>query len=196
LTPPNPPTLDLEALEKLEREATPGPWRIEPSGAPIGHRQWELVAGEHAGEVTVLERFGDDDRPDAELAIALRNAAPSLIAAARELERLKAEAAELRIELAGRSAMFAELLQIHEVLAPYKTEGGSYLDAAAKLDAEIHAARERIGELEKLLNEALPWVNVVSTRRTITDPRTVRLRQRLRAALSQTPTQAASESEE
>jgi hypothetical protein len=87
VTPPNPPTLDLDRLEQLSR---------------MGHCDW-LATG------TLLE----------------------LIRRARDLERLKAEVAELR--------------EINDDLHAANTI----------VDDELQAARERIGELKHHLTSAL-----------------------------------------
>lgn len=67
-----------------------------------------------------------------------------------------------KAELESRASAFTELLLIHEVLAPYKERDGSYLDAAARLDSELEAARERIGELEGLLRGARLFLRLVA----------------------------------
>jgi hypothetical protein len=149
VTPPNPPTLDLEAEpERCDRCAWPLKERAKDgcvsgncSQRPIPPERTIFSRAEYLAMRNRRDRAVGDLNEVCKYSKALHE---KLMAQAHDLERLKAEAAELRIEIAGRSAMFAELLQIHEVLAPYKTEGGSYLDAAAKLDAEIQAARERI----------------------------------------------------
>lgn len=78
--------LDLDELERLIAAASPGPWRIEP-----------LLRDYLAGAVDGENRnVADMRRADAWLVVALANAAPALIAAAR--------AAQHRGETLGRVA--------------------------------------------------------------------------------------------
>lgn len=99
---------DYAALEALEKAATPGPWRVtenldywvtaaEPE-APIGDDE-PLVA--HCGDIhwPNYEEKQPEWRSNAELIAALRNAAPALIAQAREAEALRARVEELEEEL-------------------------------------------------------------------------------------------------
>lgn len=72
--------LDLDELERLIAAASPRPWRIEP-----------LLRDYLAGAVDGENRnVADMRRADAWLVVALANAAPALIAAARERDRLRA----------------------------------------------------------------------------------------------------------
>jgi hypothetical protein len=90
--------LDLEALSKLETEATPGPWESttdrEPRVAPLDSdlsRQVRTVAANlsaHFGH-RVLIPHGLVHHTDAEFLVALRNAAPALLEKARRLEELE-----------------------------------------------------------------------------------------------------------
>jgi hypothetical protein len=70
--------LDLEALSKLEAEATPGPWCHVP-----GHGVGATGCAVHC--------LGDDGPPDANtrFLIALRNAAPALLEKAKRLDELE-----------------------------------------------------------------------------------------------------------
>ena len=80
--------LDLDELERLIAAASPRPWRIEPLLR-------DYLAGAVAGD---NRNVADMRRADAWLVVALANAAPALIAAARERDRLRAlcrEAADL-----------------------------------------------------------------------------------------------------
>jgi hypothetical protein len=97
MTPPNPPTLDLEALEIDELE----------------RRMNNVLGGCENADNGFTANVGT-----------LR----MLIAAARDLERLKAEAAERD--------------------ADPQTSAGWWRAKAKGFEAELNAARERIGELE------------------------------------------------
>lgn len=72
---------DLDRLEKLEAEATPGPWSF------ISH----IIGGDiraKQGPIDVCPATAHGTS-DGELIAALRNHAPALIAAAREGERMR-----------------------------------------------------------------------------------------------------------
>ena len=82
----NSPTLDLAELERLEKAATCGPW--------------SSVFLDDA--VVFIKRHGVDrpfsfDEKDPEFILTLRNAAPDLIAAAKERDELRAERDVLKI---------------------------------------------------------------------------------------------------
>jgi hypothetical protein len=82
-------TLDLDELERLEREATAGPWRVSPHAI-----HYVDTAGERSD--TVCKCYQDSPKrgepaPDATFIAALRNAAPALIARARRADELEAE---------------------------------------------------------------------------------------------------------
>ena len=78
--------LDLDELERLLAEATPGPWRGEENGdGYLMHRSRPEV---------VLGRIAHgNSRVDAVFVAALRNAAPHLLALARAAERFAAAVA-------------------------------------------------------------------------------------------------------
>ncbi len=65
---------ELEALEKLEKAATPGPW--------YGCFDYIVTADDEP----IAEYFGDED---CEFIVLLRDAAPALIAAGRENAKLR-----------------------------------------------------------------------------------------------------------
>lgn len=82
--------LMVERLERLERDATPGPWRWEGLG---DHGYPQRVYGRNADPsdgtypVVVMESYwGDADTPppDTELIVAMRNALPALLSQLRE----------------------------------------------------------------------------------------------------------------
>jgi hypothetical protein len=104
----------LTELERLEREATPGPWWGE-TAVPT-----EIYAP--ATDEILTSGFGNEKaQEDAELVIALRNHAPALIAAARERDELRA--------LAGKSWG-----ALNFILAFYEPQ--NYLDTEAWKNAE------------------------------------------------------------
>jgi len=78
-------TIDLDTLEKLEQEATAGIWRVSPHAT-----HYVDTTGERSD--TVCKCYQDSPKrgepaPDAAFIAALRNAAPALIALAREALR-------------------------------------------------------------------------------------------------------------
>jgi len=101
-TPTPAPGLDLDAVERAERAMTPGPWH--GSGCSFGHG--------------IVQRTGNgsahgfqDDAPcsfdvgaaNAAGIVALRNAAPALIAEVRALREKLAEAKRLGREACGKA---------------------------------------------------------------------------------------------
>jgi hypothetical protein len=93
---------ELEALEKLEKAATPGPWVYErsPDDMEVGFPgSFDVIAPNgdalcamYTSDVVISETHG-------KLIPALRNAAPALIAAARENARLRAVVEAARDEI-------------------------------------------------------------------------------------------------
>lgn len=88
-------TDNLEELERLLVKATPGPWE---SIAEVGVENFANSIYAPAGDWDglLLARVDQNGSTEnAALIVALRNAAPSLIATAREVEGLRAEVARL-----------------------------------------------------------------------------------------------------
>lgn len=92
-------TPDLEELERLLANATPGDWvaAAKPSrivGWPIVSQQGRAIGSvnyvDPAGFAPANAALNDEAKANAALIVALRNAAPSLIATAREIEGLRA----------------------------------------------------------------------------------------------------------
>ena len=100
----------VERLERLEREATPGPWRWEGLG---DHGFPQRVYGRNADPsdgtypLVVMESYwGDADTPppDTELIVAMRNAFPALLSQLREQEEREQLAVDTAYD-AGRTSM-------------------------------------------------------------------------------------------
>ncbi len=70
--------MNLPELKRLLVEATPGQWELSPSGVVVDDKGAVLL-----------------DRRTKELIVALRNAAPELIAACEERDRYKADSKAL-----------------------------------------------------------------------------------------------------
>lgn len=86
---------EIDELERLMTAATPGPWRDEREPPPTRNRWFETHDGapiESRGTHFALGvAVGVTAEPrDAAAIVALHNAAPALIKAAREVERLRA----------------------------------------------------------------------------------------------------------
>lgn len=82
--------LDLDALEELERAATPGPWEAERD--VYDGDVWYV---EPDGQPVLIARRPSDT--DGALIAAARNALPDLIAAARERDALRELLAKVRL---------------------------------------------------------------------------------------------------
>ena len=122
--------LDLDELERLIAAASPRPWRIEP-----------LLRDYLAGAVDGENRnVADMRRDDAWLVVALANAAPALIAAARERDRLRA--------LCREAATAATAVPI---TASYSCRG---CGALGSRECEIGCWVPRLGQMIRRLNEA------------------------------------------
>lgn len=122
--------LDLDELERLIAAASPRPWRIEP-----------LLRDYLAGAVDGENRnVADMRRADAWLVVALANAAPALIAAARERDRLRA--------LCREAATAATAVPI---TASYSCRG---CGALGSRECEIGCWVPRLGQMIRRLNEA------------------------------------------
>lgn len=86
-------TFDLDKLERLEREATPGPWRwADGYKSTYGDAAYTLAGYQDMGILSCDGIFNSPRDCDEELIVALRNAAPAMIA---ELRALRARVAEL-----------------------------------------------------------------------------------------------------
>lgn len=98
---------ELERLERLESKATPGPWEASCDGTNHAEQTEEFVfAGVHGtlfdtlnSDARLIDAEHDEDgsvywdstgRANMQFVAALRNAAPALLRAARELSALKA----------------------------------------------------------------------------------------------------------
>lgn len=105
-TPAVAPGLDLDAVERAERAMTPGPWRhgsVERHHVFCSEGDRSLLCPE-AGRVLLRmnEHFPHDS--DAAGIVALRNAAPALIAEVRALRAKLAEVRELIVDTEHESS--------------------------------------------------------------------------------------------
>lgn len=112
----------LAELERLEGEATAGPWswdkRASNGAAPIlaAPKSW---LGSPRQVAKMLFAHGSEDpevHQNARLVAALRNAAPELLATCRQVEELKAELDREREERAVRARALTSVLQEAEEL--------------------------------------------------------------------------------
>lgn len=107
--------IDLDELERLLAEATPGPWHL-PGGARlqgvvsamIGERDAQVA--DASGEAPQHDSAGRDvvavQRANAILIAAMRNALPELLAAARERDALRQRVSDLRFALGDNAGWF------------------------------------------------------------------------------------------
>lgn len=116
-------TLDLDELERLEKEATPGPWVAERDKCRCGSCPFGMIVTynhlDNPGDrVSIVETVHDYD--DATLIPALRNAAPELIRLARIGKRVESPGfatVELHKELQAESvSILDEKIGLHERL--------------------------------------------------------------------------------
>lgn len=92
--------VDLDALDALLAAATPAPWRACRRGDAVVHAYGEEPGDPHM-TYTVADLTQNINEGDAHLIAAARNALPHLISEARFAERLRAEIARLRVEVAA-----------------------------------------------------------------------------------------------
>jgi hypothetical protein len=83
--------VDLDALEALERKATPRPWRLSKHGNYDGHHT--IVVPDQ--DLMVFPGILHMPKPNSDLLLALREAAPDLFAELRTLRRLRDELLKL-----------------------------------------------------------------------------------------------------
>ena len=111
-----PPVLDLDALAEAERAMTAGTWEV--------HRDWPRVIVASGSSLSLLGLDVDEtaiiyEEGDAAGIVALRNAAPHLIAEARA-------AVALRQELAAMAERLAEAKRLGLEACGLSDEGWSY----------------------------------------------------------------------
>lgn len=109
------PDLNIETLEALEQAATPGPWKFWDSH--INEIEPEIAGPDR----TVIMRSRINE--DADFIAALRNAAPALIAAAKEADELRADRDAANEIFNAQSATIANLRSLlakaGETLEPF-----------------------------------------------------------------------------
>lgn len=126
--------IDLDELERLEREATPGDWYWSKDD---DYRAHYLISSPRLETVLECDHCNEPDTADKNFIVALRNAAPALIAELR--------AARERIaELESPSKVDPDLLQMAMRIAAGHADAS---DAWALLE-EVERLRKRVAELE------------------------------------------------
>lgn len=92
--------IDTAELRRLLDSATPGPWCVHPNGTSAWQGEDYDSSGVLPGHGMVLRGIAsaatERELADVDLAVALRNAAPALLDAADECDRMRAEVARLR----------------------------------------------------------------------------------------------------
>lgn len=131
-------TMDLDELERLHREATPGPWRC------VEHSYGGCKVTNEEGDAILLE---DDFR----LIAAMRNALPKLISRARLYEQMDRHACDQVAEIDRLRVRIAEADRDRDTWATSAHKIANERDAAARDLAAVTV--ERYG-LKKDLFEA------------------------------------------
>ena len=99
--------IDLNELERLERDATPAPWMFTPS---IGDHKCGYLKRKSSDGFDYRDFLSITE--DGDLIVALRNAAPEMIARIRQLEAYIVQANKLLIDIdKERLAMRTALIQ-------------------------------------------------------------------------------------
>jgi hypothetical protein len=136
---------ELDALEKLEKAATPGPWHEYSNHDSVYGTQIGMIddADSPHDVFQLADTSFDEDtsNTNAELMAALRNAAPALIAAARENADLRAKLADAekaRDEQAEAVRVLAKCYSFVEADAMMVAD----LTRHAPLDAESQAKHD------------------------------------------------------
>jgi len=132
--------LPLDELERLDAGRTPGPWHVA-SGR-------EVRASVLDTDVELCS-LGDD--ANAEFIAAIANAAPDLIAAARERNDLLSD---VRHQKLRRQALRAQRDEARAELAELKTVNSAKSDELASTTRQLDAARSRLHALEKDMEES------------------------------------------
>ena len=104
----------LEELDRLEREATPGPWLYVPDGESVWHEEGDLGEGLWSHDLRGLGVMNFDQ----EFMVALRNNARSLIdAAKREKDSREFCSGEFPCEASTAACSFeSENIKLKELL--------------------------------------------------------------------------------
>ena len=123
--------IDLEELAALESKATPAPWHRVPANKAetpfvLAHGEGDSIASFEPCGPWVSGKQAIDDL---DLTVALRNAAPELIASARRVVELEKDKREL-IELAQKR--FEQVAALQSRLAAAEAE--RVVEAARKCD--------------------------------------------------------------
>jgi hypothetical protein len=119
-------TVDLDELERLEKAAGDSPCQMVPN--PINPQWPEMMAGSAHY-------------------VALRNAAPALIARARDADRLEAENATLRSRLAAIEAKMAgarEAVEKAGIVLPVRVEDHDLYDEIDEWVAEAGTVEQAL----------------------------------------------------
>ena len=89
----------LEELDRLDKEARPGPWELEKQPGTGTHAVSRVIAGFFAWKAPT---------PDARLIVQMRNALPSLIAEVREARTARSSSRRWRAGQPNRMSAFPD----------------------------------------------------------------------------------------
>lgn len=138
--------LDLNELERLEKAATPGPWKWDSDQIkddPMNRCRYRVCV---VGKTVMQTYYSSDDvhaEADATLTCALRNALPELLRRLREAEEILSWLESQHVEV-RRPAMYGSFLAF-KAFSQEGPEGcgDTPSDLRAKVRAAIDAARRK-----------------------------------------------------
>lgn len=142
--------LDLDALAALEQAANSGPWEFRPRRGfqSTGHNPSTIGFNDTAGYFVMLREGTWVTESDMELVVALRNAAPALIAAARERDEFDETIGDLvaqrNISAEAERERTAERDEFIQAACDRRSEAVRYLGERDAARAEVAALRERV----------------------------------------------------
>lgn len=121
---------EIAELERLEREATRPPWHVHDLGErhflETNHRYGIGSEKSQTYHIAKVEGLGDEYKANADLIAVLRNAAPAILAAARERQRLAGVVEGLERRLAAMATHDGAFVTVQDVLAELRRlKGGA-----------------------------------------------------------------------
>ncbi len=157
----------VEELERLEKAATPGPWKVgAEDGTRLSH-VWPVRNSAAVADCSVGDwRYSDEEmRDNAAFIAALRNAAPALLAALKRPEEGECEAMAKRLDewaklddsYSDRYSLWIDAAAMLRRLARSTPDAGEW---RLGHDASIADLQKEIGRLQGILH-----------RRVLGDPR-------------------------
>lgn len=158
---------DLARLEALEKAATPGPWTYTP-GVALKHYV-SSENGDLAFSIQSLHPADGREVPaaeNAELIVALRNAAPWLIAQAKRADALEAQVAAMRLALREIELGSATLIACVQNEDNYHMAYSDWVKEVADraLAALSGDAGKRVADVVQAARDSVPELNEIKKR--------------------------------